>query len=258
MPHITDRDEIRRILNLDPIWAAYPLGDLSPPHFACCEWHRHGDAFALVFRRYEIPILWTTGEAPDLAQILDEIGDEPRLDLQVRPEALPALEGRYQWQHLKTMLRMAVRPAAFHPAASNRGVERLSMRSLPDVEGLYDDGLADGTSPDYFFPSMLEEGVFFGVSLRGELVSIAGTHVLAMEEGVAAVGNVYTRRDCRGQGYGTAAASAVVAALFGMGIDIAALNVNVENAAAIRVYESLGFRVHCEFREGMAERRKSR
>jgi ribosomal protein S18 acetylase RimI-like enzyme len=258
MPHITDRDEIRRILNLDPIWAAYPLGDLSPSHFAHCEWRRHGDAFALVFRRYEIPILWATGGGPDLARILHEVGEEPRLDLQVRPEALAVLEERYQWQHLKTMRRMAVRPAAFRPGASKHGVERLSMQSLPDVERLYADGASDGTSPDYFFPSMLAEGVFFGVRLNGELVSIAGTHVLAMDEGVAAVGNVYTRRDCRGQGYGTAAASAVVNGLFGMGIGIAALNVNVENGAAIRVYESLGFRAHCQFREGAAERRKSR
>src|SRR5215472_15157285 len=249
MPHLTSRDEIRRILNTDPIWAAYPLGDLSPSHFTYCSWHRNGDAFALVFRRYEIPILWATGEGLDLAQILHEIGEEPKLDLQVRPQALAVLEERYQWQHLKTMLRMAVRPGEFRPATSIHGVQRLAIRCLPDVERLYADGLADGSSPDYFFPSMLEEGVFIGVRVNEELVSVAGTHVLALEEGVAAVGNVYTRRDCRGLGYGTAAASAVVDGLFGMGIGTVALNVNVENAAAIRVYESLGFRPHCQFRE---------
>src|SRR5215471_5019484 len=100
------------------------------------------------------------------------------------------------------MLRMAVRPGAFRPTASNHGVQRLRMQSLPDVERLYADGASDGTSPDYFFPSMLDEGVFFGVRANGELVSIAGTHVLALEEGVAAMGNVYTRRDCRGHSRG--------------------------------------------------------
>jgi ribosomal protein S18 acetylase RimI-like enzyme len=256
MPHVTDRDEIRRALRIDPVWAAYPLGDLAPPNFSYCSWHRSGDAFALVFRRYKTPILWAAGEGSGLAEILQETGDEPELDLQVREESLPALAKHYQWQHLRTMTRMAVRPGQFRPVAANHRPERLFASSLYDVTRLYDDGLADGTCPDYFFPAMLEEGVFFGVRAAGELVSVAGTHLVAAEEAIAAVGNVYTRSDCRGRGYGASVTSAVIAELFAMGVGVAALNVKVENTAASRVYQSLGFHAHCTFREGIAAKRR--
>jgi ribosomal protein S18 acetylase RimI-like enzyme len=254
MPLVTDPDHIRTSLRKDPIWAAYALGDLSPESFPYCRWHHCGGAIALVFRRYETPILWTSGEGSDLTAVLEEVGPEPRLDLQVREEALPALAAQYEWFSLRTMMRMAVRREDFRPAPWGRA-QRLSMDSLPEIEGLYADGLEDGTSPDYFFRSMLDEGVFFGVSEAGELVSVAGTHVLALEEGIAAVGNVYTRRDRRGCGYAARATSAVLTALFDMGVGTAVLNVNVNNGVAARVYERLGFRPHCRFREGIATKK---
>ena len=38
------------------------------------------------------------------------------------------------------------------------------------------------------------------------------------------------------------------------GIATIGLNVRADNAAAIRVYESLGFARHCDFREALGER----
>ena len=71
------------------------------------------------------------------------------------------------------------------------------------------------------------------------MVAAAGTHLLSRRERVATIGNVYTRRDCRGRGLGRIVMSAVREAL--AGIDTIGLNVRVDNRAAIRVYESLGF-----------------
>ncbi len=101
---------------------------------------------------------------------------------------------------------------------------------------------------------MLEDGVFFGIREGGELVSVAGTHLALPEQGVGAVGNVYTRRDRRGRGLAARATSAVVTELLRMRIPAVALNVSSNNAAAIRVYERLGFVRYCEFREGLATR----
>jgi predicted GNAT family acetyltransferase len=83
-------------------------------------------------------------------------------------------------------------------------------------------------------------------------VAAAGTHLAVPEEGVAAVGNVYTRRDRRGRGLAGRLTGAVVEALGRMNIPVVALNVSRQNAAAIRVYERLGFAIHCEFVEGPA------
>ena len=64
-----------------------------------------------------------------------------------------------------------------------------------------------------FSPAMLEEGLYFGLRQGGDLVAAAGTHLVVPQEGVAAIGNVYTRRDRRGHGLGGAVTGAVTAEL---------------------------------------------
>ena len=97
---------------------------------------------------------------------------------------------------------------------------------------------------------MVTDGVFFGVYKGEDLIAAAGTHLVSREEGAAAIGNVYVRRDRRGGGLGRAVTAAVLHEL--AGIATVGLNVRADNDAAIRVYESLGFVRHCEFREALA------
>ena len=108
-----------------------------------------------------------------------------------------------------------------------------------------------GESPAFFTPGMLRHGVYYGVREGGAIVAAAGTHVLAERESVAAIGNVYTRRDRRGRGLGAQVSGAVVTELLGLGIRTIVLNVAESNAAAMRVYERLGFERYCEYREGI-------
>jgi len=84
------------------------------------------------------------------------------------------------------------------------------------------------------------------------LIAAAGTHLFAPEEGAAAIGNVYTRRDRRGRGLSRIVTSAVLHRL--RHLKTVGLNVRNDNAAAIRVYESLGFVKHCDFFEAIARR----
>jgi len=119
-----------------------------------------------------------------------------------------------------------------------------------DVRVLYHDGAERGEIPDFFQESMLEGGVYRGVRDAGELVAVAGTHVLTPK--VAAVGNVYVRQDARGRGLGGRVTAAVALELRRRGIDTIVLNVNQANGAAIRTYEKLGFIVHGKFVEGFA------
>jgi ribosomal protein S18 acetylase RimI-like enzyme len=97
---------------------------------------------------------------------------------------------------------------------------------------------------------MVDDGVFFGVCEGGEILAAAGTHLYAPGEGAAAMGNVYTHSAWRGRGLGRIVTCATLGAL--AELETVGLNVRAENAAAIRVYESLGFRKHCEFFEGLA------
>ena len=88
------------------------------------------------------------------------------------------------------------------PASPSAVTSRLGASDVPALQALYADGESSGESPDFVFPSMVAGGVFHGIYEGTALVSAAGTHVLAREEGVAAIGNVYTRHDRRGRGLG--------------------------------------------------------
>lgn len=245
MGRLTDRGEIRERLCADRVWSVYALGDLTPANFGKAQWFTPD--LTLVYSDYGTCILFAMGVGS-----LDEAlaaADRP-VHLQVRPEAMARIGQLARVTRAQRMWRMAW-PGGRPAGADWDGARRLTAADVPGLERLYADGAARGESPDFFFPSMVTEGVFFGVERDGAIVAAAGTHLYAPEEGAAAIGNVYTRRDWRGRGLGRVVTGAVTAALDG--IETVGLNVRVDNAAAIRVYEGLGFRKHCEFYEGMAE-----
>ena len=256
MPPTTDPARIRAILETDRAWAAYALGDLAPGFFEHCEWHCAADQSALIllYRAFDTPVLLTFGQPGAIELLLDEIADEPRLYLSIRPEILPLVEKRYTVQDLTTMWRMVLWPEDFAGLPSDDPV-RLGPDDLPALERLYADGEAVGEGPAFFDASMLETGVYYAIrDDQGEFVSAAGTHLVVPAESVAAIGNVYTRRDQRGRGLGAQATAAVAAELLRMNLRTIVLNVSQANTAAIRVYERVGFRRYCPFYEGLAVR----
>jgi ribosomal protein S18 acetylase RimI-like enzyme len=257
MAPLRDRAAIRSLLSTDRPWSVYALGDLAPGFFEQCDWfasHTQPPALALIFRGFTVPVLFTLGPAAVVASLLDEIALEPSVYLHVRPEIVPVLQTRYLIPHPKPMWRMVLELPKFR-AAPIAGGNRLRAADLPALNQLYADGKAAGEVPEFFFASMLAQGVFFGIREKNELIAVAGTHLVAPPEGVAAVGNIYTRRDRRGRGLAARVTSAVVSELLGMNIDVVALNVNQQNVSAIRVYERLGFAMYAEFIEGVASRR---
>jgi predicted GNAT family acetyltransferase len=148
---------------------------------------------------------------------------------------------------------MILDPARFRPASVD-GVVRLGPEDADAVERLFADGDAADERPHFYHPVMLAEGVYCGVREGDDLVSAAGTHLVIPTEGVGAVGNVYTRRDRRGQGLAGRVTSAVTAELIRRGLRTIALNVVQSNAPAVHIYEKLGYVRYCAFCEGLAER----
>jgi predicted GNAT family acetyltransferase len=143
------------------------------------------------------------------------------------------------------------------PGASDSGLEQLDSADYEELVGLYADGRERGESPLFFTELMLRTGVYFGVREGGELVAAAGTHVCAPELGVGDIGNVYTRHDRRQRGHGELLTAAVTAELLRRGVRTIVLNVLVENYAAIRIYERLGFVKYRCYQEGLARARRS-
>jgi ribosomal protein S18 acetylase RimI-like enzyme len=259
MPPTCDPAEIRALLQTDPRWAVYALGDLASGLFKDCFWLRSADeppALLLLYRGFEPPVLFTLGDAGRVQTLLGETNHDGDLYLHVRPEILPVLRRGYDIPKALTMWRMTLNPPDYRPAPTAESV-RLGPAEVAALERLYADGAETGESPHFFLPSMVREGVFFGLYEGTDLIAAAGTHLVVLQEGVAAIGCVYTRRDRRGRGLATGVTSAVVKELLRLRLATVALNVSQENTRAVRVYERLGFVRYCAYYEGLARRRRS-
>ncbi len=254
MPRVTDLALVRSMLERDRPWSAYALGDLSPGFADYCEWFADDshEALMLLFHGFDTPIVFALGAPGRLARLFNEI-EAPAVALHLRREAVPALAPRFSAVDVKPMWRMVLDAGAFQPLERS-DVEHLGPEHVDDVARLYTDGVESGETPDFFFPTMLDQGTFRGIRAGGDLVSAAGTHLFAPDLGVCAIGNVYTRRDARGRGLAARVTSAVVADVLARQVQTIVLNVRHANDGANRVYEKLGFRRYCEFVEGVAER----
>lgn len=257
MPRLNDPEEIRRRLERDRSWSVYALGDLAPGYRDQSEWYTsddYPDAMALIYRAGAWPILFTLGDAEAVRAVLGELLPEPRLSLAIRVEHLPAVESRWRVLRSNAMWRMILDPEA--PALEpDTRVASLTLADAEPLQALFRDGRHAGEEPDFFFPSMLTGGTYFGVKEGDHWIAAAGTHLVAESEGVATIGNVYVRRDRRGSGLARAVVGAVIAELRHRMIPTIALNVRQANSTAARVYERLGFQYYCPFTEGWANLR---
>jgi ribosomal protein S18 acetylase RimI-like enzyme len=254
LPFTTDLQRIRAALDRDRIWSAYAIGDLAPERRPHCSWYApdgDSDTLVLLYRGFTPPIVFAIGDPALLSLEFAEL-DASAISLHMRPEAVDALRPAYTATDVTPMWRMAVTEASFHPAAADDAVAALDLSDAAAVAGLFADAREGGEAPPFYQPSMLAEGSFRGVWEGPDLVAVAGAHLFSAALGVCTIGNVYTRRDRRRRGLGARVTSAVVRNALAASIPTIVLNVSQTNDAARRVYEQLGFRVHCAFVEGEA------
>lgn len=246
-------DLLRPILMHDPVWSAYALADLRADLLPMCRWTVAGDGLLLIFTGLEPPILLTVGPAADVAAALAEADLPEEVYLSVRQEHMPAVQKHFHGAEYRVMVRMALGADVAMPPTAHP-VRRLTPADVPAIEALI--ALGGPFAPDGFAPYQVEDGFFFGAADdEGRLAAIGGTHIINREEGVAAIGNVYTRSDCRGKGYARAITTEIVSQLRAAGLPLLVLNVNRENTIARKLYDSLGFVEHCSFVEGIVRRR---
>ena len=248
-PHrLTEKSDIRARLNTDREWSLYALADLDDGMFGHCDWWALEDGLVLVFRAMAIRPIFVLGDAPVARKLLAAL-PEPSGYLNLKAHHLSAAEGIYRYRRRHRMQRMFL--DAFQPRYGTVEAEVLTPAMSHEIERLYSSGEGGGIA---FAPSQLDTGFFRGIRRKGELVAVAGVHVASHQEGVAGVGNIFTRPDCRGQGLAQIVTSAVVTSLLQAGIPTIGLNVEETNATAIRAYENIGFRTHFSYFEGVADK----
>lgn len=248
---LIDKSQILAYLEIDRLYAAYAIGDLEPGLFDHCEWfgaERDGQlqALALHYSGLGFPIMFLMGDADGLRMIFEDVLYIEQAHSTCRQEHLSMMQGFYEWEPIP-MWRMVLWPDRFRPVSGD--CVPLTLDHAGQLMQLYVQG-----EENAFDPVQIPGGAFQGIFVDGQLVAAAGTHLVSLAYGVAAVGNVFTHPDHRRQGYATATTSAVVAEIRNRGIRDIVLNVSQENEEAIHIYERLGFERYCPFFEGVAAR----
>ena len=249
---VKSKFRIFSFLNTDRSYHAYALADLSEPFFSQCRWWAAEVddeivTLVLIYEGLEPPIALTMGEAKYLPEIFQGV-ELPSTAMFLGREAhIPFLLKEYRAQYLDKMWRMALSTDNFQPLPSGDTL-RLDERHLDILETMFRDEHANA-----FAPYQLRQGAFYGHFFNGELASVAGTHIVSPEYGVAAVGNIYTRPQHRGKGLAQQVTSAVCADLLAQKLDVV-LNVEQSNASAVHLYQKLGFEIHCSFIEGIGKK----
>jgi ribosomal protein S18 acetylase RimI-like enzyme len=250
---VADRDEIVAFLRTDRRYAAYALGDLDASVRRRITWgmayDAAGRATALAMHHEGLmpQPLFLMGEPDGVREILASVIRPRDAYFQSGEIHEPAMRDLYELEAPLAMLRMIVTPIGFQPFAGP--AERLGTADIEDLNRLYQLGFRTG-----FPASVLEEGIYYGVRVRGRLVAAAGTHVISAREGIGVVGNVMTHADYRGHDFAKMVTSAVTADLLNRCGEVA-LNVHSDNLPAIAAYTRLGYTTHCRLVERLGRRR---
>jgi RimJ/RimL family protein N-acetyltransferase len=251
---LEDKDVIRVFLNRDRRLVAYALGDLDDKYWPQSSFygaHCDGElrSIVLLYRGLDPTVLTAFGEIAGVQAVFEAVALPDEIYYLFLPELEAVLDAHYVRPHAQREWRMALEVDRFQSPGLD-GVERIGPDQANQLAALYRHAAEPGEEIVAFRPWQIAYGAFFGVRQGGELVAAAGTHVWSTTEGVAAIGNVFTRPDHRGRGYATRCTAAIVAEALESRIDTVILNVREGNRPAIRVYEKLGFRWYHTFLEG--------
>ena len=242
---LEDKEEIAAFLRRNARAHVYELGDLDDfdwPYTRWLGWEQDGrlEQVVLLYSEPAVPVLLAIAEEPldAMEDLLQAIRDALPAALYVHATAplLDTLAERYAIEGAAPHLKLALGRNDLL-AAHAVPVELLEATDLADVETFYR-AAYPGT---WFVPRMLATDRYVGIRRDGRLACVAGVHVHSPTWRVAALGNVATLPEMRGQGLARGVCAALCLLLLADGIETVALNVRADNAPAITAYTHLGF-----------------
>lgn len=249
---IHDRILLRKILEKDPYLNIYGLGDIDERFWPYTTWYGLEDcdrikAVVCVYLGSDIPT------ALALSNETESMNETCKAMLDVLPcrfyaHLTPGLEEifkkEYCIENRKLHHKMALIKPELLESEDFSEAHRLGEEDIPDLLELYNDSYPG----NWFEPAMLSLNRYYGIKDGSRLLSAAGTHVYSPSLKAAAIGNIATRPECRGKGYGARVTAALSRHLLDEGIRIG-LNVSVENTAAIACYSKIGFSINAQYYE---------
>ena len=250
---LKQRRDVRAWLSVDRPFSAYALGHLEGGLLEYARfWVAEGrGGSGLVMHASALgQSMVTVGDPAAIAAIVS-VHPGPRATYltTAASEHVDALRDAYLVGEVLAMRRMSVTHPDFTPVSGL--TRRLRGRDANRINWLY--SLEGGRGR--YVPAAIEQAIYYGVVEGDLLVSVAGTHIVAPNEGVAVVGNVYTHPEYRGRGYAERVTSAVSTELFERGCGEVVLTVDPLNTPAVAAYTHLGFRPGAEVVEARMRRR---
>ena len=236
---VRDRRALDEMLSDDRAYAAYALGHLEVGLFERSRfWTAEGPASsAVVLHANAMGRTMFVGGDPVGVDAILSLHPGPRASYLTtcRPEHRAVLDRTHVVFDTLHMIRMSITSATFAPTDGAvqplRGSDARALNALYALEG----------APGYYTAEHVESGVYYGAFEGSQLVSVAGTHVVAPHTSVGVVGNVFTHPAHRGRGLATRVTSRVTGELFDRGCVFVALTVDPTNTPAVRAYSRLGY-----------------
>ncbi|HEY5124061.1 MAG TPA: GNAT family N-acetyltransferase [Ignavibacteria bacterium] len=130
--------------------------------------------------------------------------------------------------------KMVLKRAVSEP--NDKNIRKLKVNDLSIIKDFY----AFSYPGNWFDSRMLETNKYYGYFINEKLVGVSGIHVFSEDYKVAALGNIATHPDYRGQQIGYKLTSALCYDLQSC-VDLIGLNVNSDNYYAIKCYKKIGF-----------------
>lgn len=252
--YLHNKNEIEAFLQKNLGLHVYSLGDLDDFFWPNTRWYalKKDDeiqTLALLYTGLPLATLQALAEQANLMRellrsIFHKLPD--CFHAHLSPGVGEAFEGRYEMESCEKHYKMVLNSHRFPSRVDCSRVMRLTENDLDHMLRLYEEAYPG----NWFDPRMLQTRQYFGIKIENKLVSAAGIHVYSKKYRVAALGNIVTHPDYRGQGFAKSVTARLCKSL-SESVDHIGLNVKADNTIAIALYEKLGFEIIAPYYECM-------
>lgn len=230
----------------------YSIGDLDDFFWQKTVWYaleNGSEIKAIVLLYTELPLatLHAMSEEEDfMAELLRSIFHilPRRFHAHLSPGVAKVFNEQCKIESCAKHYKMALNRKSLPYSVDCSQVVRLTHNDLDEMLRLYEEAYPG----NWFNPTMLQTGQYFGIKISNRLVSAAGVHAYSEKYKVAALGNIATHPDFRGNGFGKSVIAGLCQSL-SENVDHIGLNVKADNAVAISLYEKLGFEITSSYYE---------
>ena len=240
-----DKKEIETFLRKNVYLNIYCIGDMDDFFWPYTTWYAYKDneeiqAIVLLYSGRALLTLVALLEENQTKHLLQNIVHllPGKFHAHLCSGAQTALEYKYNMKSHGKYYKMALKNKSLLFNANCSEVVQLTNEDMDEILKFYKQAYPG----NWFDSRMLQTKQYYGIRKDNRLVSIAGIHVYSEKYKVAALGNIVTHPDYRGNGFGKSVTAKLCIEL-SQKVEHVGLNVKSDNEAAISMYKKLGFEV---------------